>query len=263
MLSTGRRLQYKGFAFEIARDSIYQLPKPTYRNTNTTINGLSDYETICYVFNEDIVTAKQFQAICTMKILLQKILPKIRFKDELELDKNVLGTFYNVNELTALLRANLSNEENYVRYQQPLLPYSKNEIYSNICKYAQRLHYERQLHFEGVVYGAMKINSTIDISNRYSYKEVFKMAYKSYCNVLVDRPQKLLGDDLTKALTNGGNIRGKQKKDESSIKKNLILKYLDECMKSNAKVDYLKLSGLTYIPKSTLYRLVKELHTSN
>jgi len=62
MLSIGRKLQYKGFAFDIARDSIYQLLAPTYRCTNTTKYYLSGYDIFFYSLSED--TAEQFQTIC-------------------------------------------------------------------------------------------------------------------------------------------------------------------------------------------------------
>lgn len=246
-------LMYKGFAFEIPHGTIYQLPTPTYRKTNTTINGLSDYETICYIFHEDIVTAKQFQAICTIKILLKQKVPQIIFIDSLELDKHILNTYYYVNELKGLIGAD------FVKYQKPLLANSKKDVYSNICKYAQRLHYEHQLHLEGVIYGALIINLKLPQSERFSYRDIIKKAYKSFYNVQTDRTQKLLSDDLHKAHVKGGNVRGKQKSYETLKRIELIKAHLHKCINPNGKTNFNQLSQLTQIPKSSLYRLIKSI----
>jgi len=64
MLSIGRKLQYKGLTFDIARDSIYQLLAPTYRCTNTTKYYLSGYDIFFYSLSADTVTSEQFQTIC-------------------------------------------------------------------------------------------------------------------------------------------------------------------------------------------------------
>ena len=246
-------LMYKGFSFEIPRDTIYQLPTPTYRKTNTTIHGLSDYETVCYIFHEDIVTAKQFQAICTVKILLKLKVPQITFTDAAELNNNLLDRYYYVNELKGLVGAE------FVKYQKPLLAYSKKDVYSNICKYAQRLHYERQLHLEGVIYGALTINSKLQQSESFSYKDILKKAYSAFYNVQLNKTQKLLTKDLHKAHVKGGNVRGKQKSDEVLNRIELINTHLNECINQNGKTNFTQLSYLTQIPKSTLYRLTKSM----
>ena len=258
MITLGVRNIYKGFAFEVPRNTIYQLPTPTYRITKNTINGLSDYETICYVFNGDIVTAKQFQAICTIKILLQKKIPQIIFIDSLELENSILDKYYYVNELKALV------SPDFVKYQKPLLSYSKDDVYPNICKYAQRLHYERQLHLEGVIYGALTINNKLDISDKFSYRKIMKKAFKSFCNVQIDRPQKLLEDDLKvariKAGSMGGTKRGKQKSDEALKRIELINKHIHTCTNPKGKIDTSLLSQLTLIPVSSIYRLLSNMN---
>lgn len=104
--------------------------------------------------------------ICSIKILLQEKIPEIRFIEDINLQDNVLDKYYYVNELKALVSTD------FVKYQKPLLANSPKDIYPNICKYAQRLHYERQLHLEGVIYGALTINSKIDKNERFSNKDI-------------------------------------------------------------------------------------------
>ena len=154
----------------------------------------------------------------------------------------------------------------FIKYQQPHLTHTKNDVYSHICQYAQRLHYEKKLHLEGVIYGVLTINSKLKKSDRFSYREIVKKAYGSYCNAVISRPQILLNSDYNKqAISNGsigGNIRGKQKSDDVLKRITLINKHLDKCIKSNGKTDIDLLFKLTLIPVSSLYRLLSKMNTS-
>lgn len=257
MIVTNGKLQYRGFAFQVPRNTIYQLPEPSYRVVLSTIDGQSTYETICYLFYGDIVTAKQFQAINTIKILLQDKIPQILFIDHYDAQNNHVDKYYHVNELKALI------SPLYVRYQKPLIVSSKKEIFSSICKYAQRLHYERQLHLEGVLYVSLFLNLKLPISERLSYRDIFKKGVSAYSNVQLDRPQKLFEKDLkiarSEAGAKGGALRGKQKSDETKKRISLIEKYLSSCIKDNGKYDKALLSDLTNIPYSSLCRLLSKV----
>lgn len=238
--SDSKKIYGNSIAIRIPKYTFMQMPTPTYIS--------EDSKGIVYIYGYEQTTPnyQQFQVLNTIKVNIQNKLRDAVFEDGIEVEK---GNLYTINQLYRLFDCE------FIKYKLPLLPKNKKDFQSKLSIYAQAMHYERRLHLEIVLFATYFFNSKLPISQRFKYRELFKKALTAYYYVDKTKDQKLNKAALHYAHAKGAKMTNVIKKEEQAKKAAIMHSYLQSCTKNNGKVDFEKLSSITVIPKSTLYKL--------
>ena len=186
--------------------TLYNLPPPSNIRYLSGLRGES--LEVSFYFEHKPQSWREWQRIASIKIQMLEQLPFIKFKEFLEFDN--VTKVYSINELGVYY-------PKFIKYQKPLYPTSKDDFMRCLTLYTQRLHYEKQLHYEGVQAMALHFNSKCKLD--YSLRQVSRKAKSVY---LMDRSKwkvKLSEVELKKAHSRGGLLRVEKKRAEFSIKR--------------------------------------------
>lgn len=228
-------------AFRVPKNACIELPCPTYRTED------KDGYIYVYGYKETTPTATQFQMLNTIKLNIEWSVKRVQFEEGIQVMQEELFT---IKELYKLFDCE------FVKYKLPLLAKNKKELQRNISIYAQRMHHERKLHLEIVLFVANFLNKKLPKAEQYKPKEVFKKAISAYNYVDKTQPQQLAFRELRKAYINGAKLTNETKRANQEKMASFMNSFISQCIKPDGKVNISKLEELTSIPRRTIYRLI-------
>lgn len=211
MLHAPIKLNCAFIALQMAKNDLLKvsgyLPTPSH---TIALNGLHTQSVIIvYLLDKNITTAKQFLWMSTIKRTWQKnIIVPFTFCDDVHLNNDIesTGIIYSLVELSQLFKAE------FVKYSTIYYPSNKKELYRRLVWYAMRLHSKGLLERDLMNATALRMNDKL--KEKYSYKETLKKASMAYYYIKENAKPKLSKDEIAKRLKDGGELRGKQRKDE-------------------------------------------------
>ena len=199
-----------GISLRIVSDfdrALWSLPPPSAKRWLSRIDGTKILQ-VLYHFEHNPQSWREWQRIAAIKIQMQQIMPHIEFT-EYELIEGI-ERVYRVTELG-------QHFPKFIKFHKPLYPSSKDEFMRSLTIYAQRLHYEEQLHYEAVLAMALHFNSKGGYG--YSFRELNR---KARAVMELNRSKwrvKLKSDELKEAHVKGANTTNEIKRKKSNAKR--------------------------------------------
>lgn len=194
-----------GICVELESDferSLWSLPPPSTTREVSSMNGITMQ--IIYFFEYPPQSWREWQRVSSIKIQMKEQLLHIRFAEFQ--NNNSVNKVYTISELGKYF-------PKFIKFNKPLYPQNKDEFMRSLTIYAQRLHYEKQLHLESLL--AMSIHFNASIGELYKFRELYGKVRAILNLDMSDWKQKLSEAELKEAY----NVRNKQiaqqKKDKS------------------------------------------------
>lgn len=248
-------------AFEIPytdEPMLTHFPEMTVKYRAATMSGASNNVTVAYIFKYAPQSWRQMQQIGRIKILMKRILPSIRFDEnignEIYNSEADLGSLYFISELGQYFKT-------YVQFPQPLYPVMKEEMMSRLAMYAKKLYYQDIFYLELVL--AMAIHFNEKLGSPYNRKQ---LQSKTLSIMSLDRDEwrrKLDSESLMHVHKSGGKKRGVQVSVEADERRNKIKELLPLYKKSNGKFDIKSLVEITGFSRSNVYSILKKIDTES
>jgi hypothetical protein len=243
------------FKADIYNQIASSLPIPTTRQLLTSSNS-KETVIITYELEHTITTAKGFLWVANIKQSMKTLInaPFVFVEYEKSMNEDSSGIKYTLQELQRHFKGTNTT------YPSIYYPQDKTSLYQRLCVYAKNLHYSKVFYLEMVVYAGLKMNKALD--EPYSYKEIIKKAKVAYDFIdehKEDLRQKKTARQLKQSLSNGGKIRGEQKKIErgQNMERIKCLTKDDRYIKPNGKPYILKIANELNLNKETVSRILK------
>ena len=199
-----------GISLRIVSDfdrALWSLPPPSAKRWLSRIDGTKILQ-VLYHFEHNPQSWREWQRIAAIKIQMQQMMPHIEFT-EYELIEGI-ERVYRVTELG-------QHFPKFIKFHKPLYPNDKSEFMHSLTIYAQRLHYEEQLHYEALLAMALHFNSKGGYA--YSFRELNR---KTRAVMELDRSKwrvKLNDAELKEAHVKGANTTNEIKRQKSNAKR--------------------------------------------
>ena len=211
------------------------LPTPSYTDILYSSYQEKRIE-IIYQLEGAITSSPQFRAVSYLKIALRDLLfVPFEWVDEFIIgeDATINNLTYRISELSKAFRSVP------IIYHKIYYPKSKKELYKHLLWWGGRLHRNRLYTKEAIVSTAIEMNSKIELSQRYSSKELHAKAYAVYRFILENRnnfKEKLVASQLKEAHKKGAVTKNKNQANQTKQKIEKLIASGD-FTKSNGKLN--------------------------
>jgi len=225
-----------GISLKVVSDfdeELWGLPPPSSIRWLSSADGKRSLN-ILYHFEYLPQSWREWQRIASIKIQIRQRVPNVKFVEYVALDE--VQRVYIITELG-------KHFTRFIKFHKPLYPTDKSEFMRALTLYAQRLHYEKQLHYEAVMAMALHFNSKGAYG--YSLRELNRKAKAIF---ELDRSSwrvKLSSDELKEAHARGGHIAVEKKRCKFQLKKEEALQLREKGLTLQQIAESLSVSIIT------------------
>ena len=229
------------------------LPTPSY--SDTLHSRYNQKIILIYAIEGYITSPSQYRWISNIKLGLEKYLcvPFTYEEDYYVTDETDMTiALYTIDELSKAFKAPL------ITYPKIMYPSTKQELYRRLCWYGKRLIHQQVFTKECMTATALLMNKKLDLTNRYSNKELHKKALGAYIFILDNKDnfkEKLNKSQLKEAHVKGAVITNDAQTFKTKERITELLKSGDY-LKPNGKVNKTSLAKAMNVNRRTLDKYI-------
>lgn len=229
------------------------LPTPSY--TDIVYSRTSQKLILIYAMEGYITSHNQYRWISNIKLGLQKFLCiSFEFEEDFYITDttDVTSNIYTIEELSKAFKAPL------ITYPKIMYSSNKQDLYRRLCWYGKRLIHQKCFMKEAMISAALLMNKKLDLTNRFSNKEIHKKALGAYMFILENEEgfeKRLTKQQLKKAHTEGAVITNNAQASKTKEKITELLKSGD-FLKPNGRVNKTSLAKAMNVNRRTLDKYI-------
>lgn len=242
---------------KVYQDDYYKvrglLPTPSY------ITSLQTYDNfkiiLIYAIEGYITSHNQYRWISNIKLGLENYLcVPFTYEEDYQItnETDMTTALYTIDELSKAFKAPL------ITYPKILYPVNKQEVYRHLCWYCKRLIHQKCFTKEAMISAALLMNKKLDLTNRYSNKEIHKKALGAFMFMLENEEsfkKRLTKEELKEAHAKGADMTNNTQSSKTKERITELLKSGD-FLKPNGRVNKTSLAKAMNVNRRTLDKYI-------